>query len=224
MMPIRRGDGTGLSVPGFSEVRTGDGTVLWSAGGGIPDSVVDDFESNRQSNYDGSTGKASIVTSPVVEGSQALEIADGAFGDGITSTSGLPDDPEQGDTMQCWVYLTNSSQNASFIYYADEETTFPSNRYEVTIDADADTFGVVRDNTPFAASDHLNEWLRIIGTWRDDNVHSFSLEDSSGNELVTHEVTDSEYDGASGVGVGFRNGNAANQSAPMYFDGCFTTT
>jgi len=37
MMPIRRGDGTGLSVPGFSEVRKGDGAVLWSAGGDIPD-------------------------------------------------------------------------------------------------------------------------------------------------------------------------------------------
>lgn len=38
MIPIRQGDGTGLSASGFSEVRTGDGTVLWSAGGEIPDS------------------------------------------------------------------------------------------------------------------------------------------------------------------------------------------
>lgn len=40
MTPIRQGDGTGLSVPGFKQVRTGDGTVVWSSGPDIPDSGV----------------------------------------------------------------------------------------------------------------------------------------------------------------------------------------
>jgi hypothetical protein len=31
MIPIRKGDGTGLSAKGYSEVRKGDGTVLWRA-------------------------------------------------------------------------------------------------------------------------------------------------------------------------------------------------
>ncbi|MFP4218809.1 MAG: LamG-like jellyroll fold domain-containing protein [Salinarchaeum sp.] len=35
MAPIRRGDGTGLTPKGYTEVRKGDRTVLWSA---IPDS------------------------------------------------------------------------------------------------------------------------------------------------------------------------------------------
>lgn len=39
MTPIRRGDGTGLDPEGFTEVRKGDGTVLWSAID-IPDSGV----------------------------------------------------------------------------------------------------------------------------------------------------------------------------------------
>jgi hypothetical protein len=38
MVPIRKGDGTGLLANGFAEVRKGDGTVLSS--GAIPDSVV----------------------------------------------------------------------------------------------------------------------------------------------------------------------------------------
>jgi len=38
MKPIRDGSGTGLSVPGYTEVREGDGTVLWSGGPNIPDS------------------------------------------------------------------------------------------------------------------------------------------------------------------------------------------
>jgi len=55
MAPIRRGDGTGLNAQGFSEIRKGDGTVLWSA---IPDSDVylnDDWDDNQlTSNREGS--------------------------------------------------------------------------------------------------------------------------------------------------------------------------
>jgi hypothetical protein len=40
MHPIRRGDGTGLSVPGITQARKGDGTVLYDGGAAIPDSVV----------------------------------------------------------------------------------------------------------------------------------------------------------------------------------------
>lgn len=43
MIPIRQGDGTGLSVPAFTEVRKGDGTVLWSAGAEIPDSGIPQY-------------------------------------------------------------------------------------------------------------------------------------------------------------------------------------
>ena len=34
MVPIRKGDGTGLGAKGYSQIRKGDGTVLWDA---IPD-------------------------------------------------------------------------------------------------------------------------------------------------------------------------------------------
>ena len=49
MVPIRKGDGTGLAAKGYSQVRKGDGTVLWNA---IPDSGVylDDWLDNQISN------------------------------------------------------------------------------------------------------------------------------------------------------------------------------
>jgi hypothetical protein len=47
MVPIRQGDGTGLTPNGFAEVRKGDGTVL-SSGGAIPDS------GDLQAHYDAS--------------------------------------------------------------------------------------------------------------------------------------------------------------------------
>lgn len=46
MAPIRRGDGTAITPKGIAEVRKGDGTVLYSAAGEIPDSE------NLQSYYD----------------------------------------------------------------------------------------------------------------------------------------------------------------------------
>ncbi len=54
MAPIRKGDGTGLDAKGYSQVRKGDGTVLWNA---IPDSDVylhDDFGDGKLQNRDDS--------------------------------------------------------------------------------------------------------------------------------------------------------------------------
>lgn len=56
MIPVRQGDGVGLSAAGFSEVREGDGTVLWSQGGAILDSVAtrdDDDGTNTNSDRRG---------------------------------------------------------------------------------------------------------------------------------------------------------------------------
>jgi len=50
MIPARKGDGTGLSFNGASEVRKGDGTVLWSSEPAIPDSVVSRPDDNNSFN------------------------------------------------------------------------------------------------------------------------------------------------------------------------------
>ena len=44
MVPIRQGDGTGLAAKGYSQVRKGDGTVLWNA---IPDSEANQKLAHR---------------------------------------------------------------------------------------------------------------------------------------------------------------------------------
>ena len=49
MVPIRKGDGTGLAAKGYSQVRKGDGTVLWNA---IADTVV-----SRPDDDDEATGR-----------------------------------------------------------------------------------------------------------------------------------------------------------------------
>ena len=64
MVPIRKGDGTGLAAKGYSQVRKGDGTVLWNA---IPDSDLYypvDEGSGTTLNDAVSTNHASITGSP----------------------------------------------------------------------------------------------------------------------------------------------------------------
>lgn len=51
MNPVRQGDGVGLSAAGFSEVREGDGTVLWSQGGAIPDSAIAQYDARALTGY-----------------------------------------------------------------------------------------------------------------------------------------------------------------------------
>jgi len=79
MMPIRRGDGTGLSVPGFSEVRKGDGTVLWSAGADIPDSVVLQYYADSWSQGDSTwNDEAGTSDATVNGGPTAATLSDGS--------------------------------------------------------------------------------------------------------------------------------------------------
>lgn len=82
MRPARQGDGTGLSASGFSEVRKGDGTVLWSAAPDIPDSVETQYrfedDSDTTTALDGvgsnnATISGPTYTSNAAKGSHAIE-------------------------------------------------------------------------------------------------------------------------------------------------------
>lgn len=67
MPPIRKGDGTGISPSGISQVRTGDGRILFD-GPAIPDSAIahwklDDVNSEVVDNVGGYDGTVNGVTS-----------------------------------------------------------------------------------------------------------------------------------------------------------------
>jgi hypothetical protein len=99
MIPIRRGDGTGLSVPGFSQVRTGDGRVLYERA--IPDSVVTATPDNSSSGLTGLSGmqiestvewhSIGVEISANTSGVTLIEVFDASDGTlmGSTSTSSL---------------------------------------------------------------------------------------------------------------------------------------
>lgn len=111
MVPTRKGDGTGLGAKGYSQVRKGDGTVLWNA---IPASVVDNFEAadgdppgpyesgeTIADYYRGATGSYGRTTTNAVEGSFAMEATVESSNDYIYSLpgDGLPNYPDAGQTV-----------------------------------------------------------------------------------------------------------------------------
>lgn len=105
MVPIRKGDGTGLKVPGFSQVRKGDGTVLWN---GIPNSALTQnlaawyrFEAGDGRDY------ASSVRNPDVTWGDGTEY-DGTVNGATYDSDGGVTDWENGSTSGAYGFTAYS--------------------------------------------------------------------------------------------------------------------
>jgi len=90
MSPMRKGDGTGLSAKGFSEVRKGDGTVLWNA---IPDSAVWQIDATTLSLSDGSgvTSWDVQIAGGSITGGSPIYDADGMNGNPLVDGDSVDD-------------------------------------------------------------------------------------------------------------------------------------
>lgn len=66
--------------------------------------VIDDFEDGDISEYQGDTGAYNIVTSPVIEGTHAVQTNPNSSFKGIFSLSGLNHYPERGEAFRVWIY------------------------------------------------------------------------------------------------------------------------
>ena len=222
MVPIRKGDGTGLAAAGYSQVRKGDGTVLWNA---IPDSVVEDFERGNLDPYKGDTGNYNIETNEVIQGDNSLEFDIGTQGHRIYSLpgDGLEYYPVDEDTIRWLVYTDGDIQLPSLLTNV-EETTDEINAYAYEV-VPGDRLTIRRLDDEFSSSTKLarSDDAGTADTWYwaqrspiDDGEHTLSLhevdetpitednvEESFGDQLDSVSTTDLTYVGE-GEGVGFR--------------------
>lgn len=137
-MPIRLGDGTGLSVPGFAEVRLGDGTVLWSAS--VDATVLEDFESyDTQAELENAWR---FGTSP-----SAYELQEtSAFSGGQNIRSSTANAQARnasigttwGNTYSLAVAVTNASGNPGFLVQHQDEEQQLRDCYWIRINNGAD--------------------------------------------------------------------------------------
>jgi hypothetical protein len=159
--------------------------------------IVDDFEDNDISEYDGDTGAFSVVTSPVQEGTYALQ-ADNSRGNTITSQSGLANYPSRGDTFRYWLYIpsADSSEEVPVTQWAKQDA---DNHYRFDVlrtvndirlgMQDGGTFTALATTTYSFPSD---TWMQVEIDFQ--STITCRILDSSDVEQASISATDGTFD------------------------------
>lgn len=230
-MPIRRGDGTGLTPNGYQEVRLGDGSVLWS--GGPAETIVDSWEDQDYAEYDlessGTTADFGFNTTNTKHGGVAAELSGNTSYPKILSTSGLDNYPAPGDHFEIWKYNsigTTSASNCQFgMYFGGVDL---SNLYYTRQRVDDSTMQLMvksggTDSGVDTATTSLDAgWYRWDIEWDDgstfggaDGDFSITCEDEAGATMFTLAGNDTTFgQGAFGIWGGIENGEH------ILWDGC----
>jgi hypothetical protein len=176
----------------------------------IPDSEIDFFNDGNISEYGGSTSSFTVdQTSPVFEGSHSLKFD--STGISISSTSGLPNYPDQGDTFEYRLNVasqtTDNGTNYKLLWATQSENTFPDS-YRVEFANKFQDFVIQKrdggSNINLVSDTGLNiptgEWLRIEIVWETDNSIQATLEEADGTQVSQLSTSDSTFTSAGGVG------------------------
>lgn len=190
--------------------------------------IIDDFEDGDISEYTGSTGRTTVVTSTVFNGTYSLEHdtpADGKYP--IISTSGLANYPEAGDTFRVYFY-TPSSNYVGIFGFAQQGNTV--NTGSIICDEGGYAFeirnssadGVINwhkdqsQPSSSSVSDNLNAWNYIEIAWGSGGMITAEVRQANDDSLLGDiTVSDSSY--ASG-GVLWGQDGASGTTATSYFD------
>ena len=191
-------------------------------------STVDDFEDGDISEYGGSTGAASVVTSPAKSGSNALEYTNTQPSESISSVSGLNAYPSPGDTFRTWVRTPSSSSDVyiSVHWAVQSETSYPESYYayynmgsgEFAI-GDIES-GSIGNYSTTSVSLSTSTWYEIEISWGSSGSIQAELLDESGTSLATLSATNTKY---SSGGVAFGCVYASTTDT-FHFDNCRITS
>lgn len=206
--PARKGDGTGLAFKGFTEVRKGDGTVLWSAND-IPDS------GDLHAQYD-----ATEITASDEDSVSTWSDATGngydltATGSPTYKTSGINGNPVVGlDGTDDYfdVSWTAFSQPFSIYIVAQYPTASQSGEIFDGINASSNRHLFDSDG-----SDNLRMYTTtgITGSGADTNPHIFSTLWDGGNSTLRKDGTqDASGDVGTNDSAGITVGARGDQNA-----------
>jgi len=233
MPPIRKGDGTPVAPKGISQVRTGDGRILFDDPA-IPDSVVEDWEdgSDALNNWN-NTGDVSIVDDETIISSHSADGTPmGSSEDSCYSNygDGLNYYPKIGDAIDIWLWQDGNSTGAEFAFHfyypSNTSNEASSDNYSVILNTRNDEFYLTRDGgrnegttiagpeTPdgWQTSD-FPKWIMCRVEMEENNditATVFDGEYGDLNELQSISVNDSTHEPSSGdSGVGFMQYSAS---------------
>lgn len=208
MTPIRRGDGTGLDPKGYTEIRKGDGAVLWSA---IPDSggthqwnwtagsdtTVSDQIGNLDLNFTGldwNTGAGTKDTFGLLDG------VDDYAGLGTDAFISLINDAE--GTIQQWVRPDNNNDGVQSIIASKFTDETRDMFFGIAYDVDSYRFAVSDstnvNSTNITSGDPTNDvgdWINLAAVHGDGGTSRLFIArppDYDLTELGTDSTIDSE--------------------------------
>jgi hypothetical protein len=168
---------------------------------------IDDFEDADIVEYSGEKVSFEIINSPVFDGTNALGMTnDDGSGHLITSQSGLPRYPEEGDTFSFRTYLEPDAQTSAFLFGVQDSDNYYRARILDSTFASEISIGKVSGGSRSTfdskfASIPANEWLEGIVEWQTGGDMRFTLNDSGGNTIKeTDLVNDTEFSTETGFG------------------------
>lgn len=177
--------------------------------------VIDDFEDGDLSEYP-SSSSFSVDQSIVHDGSYALSVSSAG---NLSSTSGLANYPSQGDTFTFWYYPEGQFSDFGFVFAAQSEVGdadgsenipgyyafFSLYNGNIQIDEVGTDFAVLTLASG-SASLSSNNWYKGEVHWATNGEITFTVYDSSGNQLQSITATSDTY---SSGGVGYYSWAAA---------------
>ncbi len=191
----------------------------------INQTVYDDFEDGDISEYSGDTASATVQSSTVFEGTEALQIdASGGSSNGISSTSGLDDYPEAGDNFSVYFQYGNDDPEPSFGWAAQQETSEPDDMYRWRLEGSTDDLqlqvlsggsATTEATANFDVAGNQDSWLRAEIDWQSDGTQTVTIYNGSTN-LASAEMSDATLS-SGGVHFGV-NDQGTGGTSIAYFD------
>lgn len=160
--------------------------------------VIDDFEDNDIAEYGGETGAFSVVTSPVYNGSYAIQGTGGA--NYYISDTGTLQHPEPGDTFEYYTRCSSTNWRGGMLFATQSEDSTPGG-YMPHINWGNSDMVLGKDS----AEPHKNilatkaitvasgEWYRVETSWGGDGTIAVTTERLSNGSTWSLSVSDSTY-------------------------------
>lgn len=193
----------------------------------LPDSVVDDFEDDNINEYSGDTGSATVQSSVVQEGSQALESTPPDSSHWISSTSGLDSYLSRGDRCRCHIRYAQADGGEVVVGFhrQTEGGTGNSNSneggYYLWLRPASNDLILRKVNgssnidlAAITVSTSTDTWYDLELEPLSDGTINFGLYETDGTEINSGSVSDSDHSGG-GIALGANNNNAGTA---CYFD------
>ena len=225
MPPIRKGDGTPVTPKGISQIRTGDGRILFD-GPAIPDSVILQPESNDLDSANGDTSDYEINSDPPqYKTDNKIESTVGDANTRVFWPEGtLNNDPQQGFELSAIMTTAESSEgdtaDPTYLFGVQDNNNFYAvglftggGDVELAVYKDGLTSDDIVSRTTVPVD--FNDGYEYTAEWESNEITAriYEIDQNTGERLSDDDIgstsfSDSDY---SSGGAGFGRSSSRDE-------------